>query len=219
MKIEVRRFHRKWTRRKEGNEEKMESPPDRAKTIETRGAYGQDTGSKLDPGSRLEPCRTPVAGDEESSAVRVGNVSGMLVRGQVEGVPIEWKIDTGAKSTFITKETYDMMLNKPALAEMDSSYVTASGQKLRCYGQAQMNIAFGENVYPHEVVVGGVRSNLIGEDFITMYRCNWDHDESSFIIKGSRMPLEGGRRATRAARVIALETVLVPPGHEAVIKC
>jgi hypothetical protein len=38
-------------------------------------------------------------------------------------------------------------------------------------------------------LVGGVRNNLIGEDFITAYQCVWDHDESCFIIKGSRIPL------------------------------
>ncbi|CAC5379235.1 unnamed protein product [Mytilus coruscus] len=142
----------------------------------------------------------------------------MVVLGQIEGVPVEWKIDTGARSTFITKETYNMLVDKPVLAPMDSSYVTANGDRLECFGRALMHITFGECVFEHEVNVGGVRNNLIGEDFITTYRCNWDHDEACFVIKGSRIPFEGPDRSSRASRVIALETVMVPSGHEAVIK-
>ena len=171
-------FHRKWTRRKRRNRDRQELD-DPTAPIGTSGASGTDMPE----------------GDTQlgSPPMKVGSTSGMLVRGQIEGVPIDWKIDTGAKSTFITKESYDMMLEKPTLSEMDSSYVTANGQKLKCYGQANMNITFGDHVYPHVVVVGGVRNNLIGEDFIIAYRCNWDHDESSFIIKGSRIPLGDGK--------------------------
>jgi len=66
--------------------------------------------------------------------------------------------------------------------------------------------------------VGGVKCNLIGEDFITMYRCVWDHDESCLVIKGSRIPLEESDKGMGSRRVIALETILVPGGHAAVIK-
>jgi hypothetical protein len=37
-------------------------------------------------------------------------------------------------------------------------------------------------------------------------------------IKGSRIPLGGSSERERARRVVALETVIVPAGHEAVIK-
>jgi hypothetical protein len=73
-----------------------------------------------------------------------------------------------------------------------------------------MSLTFGNTVFEHEVTVGGVRNNLIGEDFITAYRCVWDHDESCFIIKGSRIPLGGSSERERARRVVALETVMVP---------
>lgn len=80
-----------------------------------------------------------------------------------------------------------------------------------------MMITFGENVFEHDIIVRGVRNNLIGEDFISTHRCTWDHDESSFVIKGKRIPLEGSKE-TKFRRVIALETVMVPPRHESVIK-
>lgn len=77
---------------------------------------------------------------------------------------------------------------------------------------------FGDSVFEHEVNVGGVRNNLIGENFITTYRCNWDHDEACFVTRGSRIPFEGPDRTSSASRVIALETIRVPSVHEAVIK-
>ena len=68
------------------------------------------------------------------------------------------------------------------------------------------------------VIVGAVNNNLLGEDFITKFRCNWCFDEGSFIINGSRLPLTTKDGSARAGRVIALETVVVPVGHEVVIK-
>lgn len=194
------KFHGKWKRKK--------------KNVGST----KDSSSNEDLNYRMES-EAAVQGPEDSEPrVKVESVSSMVVRGHIEGVPVEWKIDTGAKSTFITKQTYEMLLDRPVLAPMDSNYVTASGDKLECLGRALMHITFGDRVFEHEVNVGGVRNNLIGEDFITTYRCNWDHDEACFVIRGSRLPFEGPDRSSRASRVIALETVIVPSRHEAVVK-
>lgn len=37
---------------------------------------------------------------------KVKGETGMLIHGQILGSPITWKIDTGAKRTFITEESY-----------------------------------------------------------------------------------------------------------------
>jgi hypothetical protein len=142
----------------------------------------------------------------------------MVIQGQVEGTPVNWKIATGARSTFITSETFDLIIDKPILRPVDSNYIAANGQKVKCLGKAVMSLKFGNTVFEHEVTVGGFRNNLIGEDCITAYRCVWDHDESCLIIKGSRILLGGSSERERARRVVALETVMVPAGHEAVIK-
>jgi hypothetical protein len=77
---------------------------------------------------------------------------------------------------------------------------------------------FAEHVFEHDIIVGGVKCNLIGEDFITMYRCVWDHDESCLVIKGSHIHLEESDKGMGSRTVIVLATILVPGGHEAVIK-
>ncbi|VDI26370.1 Hypothetical predicted protein [Mytilus galloprovincialis] len=118
----------------------------------------------------------------------------MMVQGRVGGVLANWKIDTGAKSTFLTKETYELVVDKPVLQPVDINYVTANGQRLECLGKASMTLIFGDKSFKHEIIVGGVNSNLIGEDFITIYRCVWDHNESCLVIQGSRIPLEASDR-------------------------
>ncbi|VDI10968.1 Hypothetical predicted protein [Mytilus galloprovincialis] len=153
-----------------------------------------------------------------TALARVKSTGCMMVQGRVVGVLANWKIDTGAKSTFLTKETYELVVDKPVLQPVDINYVTANGQRLECLGKASMTLIFGDKSFKHEIIVGGVNSNLIGEDFITIYRCVWDHNESCLVIQGSRIPLEASDRKMSSRRVIALETILVPVGHEAVIK-
>lgn len=158
--VQVTKFHRKWNRPKR----KIESKKNDSSSNEEMN-FKRRNGA-IDRGS-----------EDGEPQVIVASISTMVVLGQIEGVPVEWKIDTGARSTFITKGTYNMLVDKPVLAPMDSCYVTANGDRLECFGRALMHITFWECVFEHEANVGGVRNNLIGEDFITTYRCNWDHDE------------------------------------------
>jgi predicted aspartyl protease len=53
-----------------------------------------------------------------------------MVQGRIEGVLADWKIDTGAKSTFITKEAFDLIVDKPVFRPVVNTYVTANGQIL-----------------------------------------------------------------------------------------
>lgn len=48
--------------------------------------------------------------------------------------------------------------------------VVADGRKVGCAGEAFMVLTFGEIVYEHPVIVGGVNNNLLGEDFVTKFR-------------------------------------------------
>ena len=102
-----------------------------------------------------------------TSQARVKSTGCMMVQGRIEEVLADWKIDTGAKSSFITKETFDLIVDKPVLRPVVNNYVTANGQRLQCIGQASVT----ENVFEHDIIVGGVKCNLIGEDFTTMHRC------------------------------------------------
>lgn len=78
----------------------------------------------------------------------------MIVQGKIEGVLAYFKIDTGAKSTFITKDTYEKMVDKPVLRPVSNTYVAANGQKLECLGKAIMNVMFADKVFEHELLWG-----------------------------------------------------------------
>lgn len=83
--------------------------------------------------------------------VKVKSMASMMIQGQVEGTPVDWKIDTGARSTFISNETFDLIIDKPILRPVDSNYIAANGQKVKCLGKAVMSLTFGNTVFEHEV--------------------------------------------------------------------
>lgn len=150
-------------------------------------------------------------------AISVKSCGPMTVRGDIDGNPVIWKMDTGAKRTFISTETYDGLTEKPVLSPVKMKFHAAEGSMLTCLGESVMQLTFGDTIYDFPVVVAEVNTNLLGEDFITQFRCNWDHDEGCLIINGSRRPFSGTRN-TQSGRVISLETVEVPAGCEAIIK-
>ena len=92
---------------------------------------------------------------------------GMKVYGFIEGIPIQWKIDTGARNTFISEETFESLLETSILASVTTTYLTADGSEVKCLGKAMMKITFGETVYETMVLVGAVFNN-------------WCFDEGSF---------------------------------------
>ena len=59
--------------------------------------------------------------DDQTTRVKVRGISNMIVQDQIEGTPIEWKIDTGAKIAFITNETFDLIADRPNLESQNSN--------------------------------------------------------------------------------------------------
>lgn len=58
---------------------------------------------------------------------------------------------TGAKRTFVSRETYESILDKPQLKPVTTMNVVADGRKVDC--EAVMVLTFGEIVYEHPVIV------------------------------------------------------------------
>lgn len=94
--------------------------------------------------------------------------SDMRVKGLVEGTAVEWKIDTGAANTFISKEVYLSILpqNRPVLEQVRKQFETADGRPLNVIGTANMILTFGKKDIYFRVFVGGVKCNLLGKDFM-----------------------------------------------------
>ena len=158
--------------------------------------------------------------NDVSLITKVRGKTGMIVDGQIEGTPISWKIDTGAGRTFITEETYLNILpdSRPSLRPLETKFTTANGSGLDILGIAVMTLSFDDFCVDFPVIVGGVSNNLLGEDFIKVFRCHWDWDTSSLEINGYNIPFSDGNEELRSSRVIALETIVVPAKHEVVVR-
>ena len=161
--------------------------------------------------------------DRQDNVAVIARVKGnqkMIVKGLLEGSAITWKLDTGSRRTFITEESYNSIMpdSRPVLSRVDTQFETADGSILKVLGTADMNISFGEFCVAFPVCVGGVKLNLLGEDFISTFRCQWNFDTKSLDINGYRNPLGQDCVNIRTSRVIAMETIEIPARHEVVVK-
>ncbi|CAC5364627.1 unnamed protein product [Mytilus coruscus] len=146
--------------------------------------------------------------------------SRMRIDGMIEGSAITWKVDTGSRRTFITEQSYYSIMPecRPVLSRVDTKFETADGSTLNILGTAVMNISFGEFCAAFPIYVGGVKLNLLGEDFISKYQCHWNFDSGSLDINGFTALLEQEGVNVRSSRVIAMETIDIPPRHEIIVK-
>ena len=108
----------------------------------------------------------------------------MKVSRKIFGIPISWKFDTGAKKTFISLNAYKRIpyRSKPGLKPTKQKCVAANGGYLQCDGETVIEMKFGDMEVFFPVIVGGVTHNLLGEDFISHFQCNFDNAEREFVI-------------------------------------
>ena len=148
------------------------------------------------------------------SELKVKGKRGMRVNGLVEGTPLEWKIDTGAVNTFITEDVYYSIIpeHRPVLERAIRKFETADGSELKLLGTARMLLTFGDvNVY-FRVYIGGVKSNLLGQDFMTKYKCQWEYRSDSLVF--CELPFAEERRG---CNIVTIEDSVVPPKHECIL--
>lgn len=144
------------------------------------------------------------------------NKSGFYVDGLIQGTPVTWKVDTGAKKSFITEDLFNTipLESRPVLESVRRQFVTASGQNLNILGTTYMTLNFEDFETDIRIFVGGVSQNLLGEDFYTKFKCNWDHDNGGLTIN---IPANDSfSRFTNWIRTC--ENVSIPPGNEAVVQ-
>lgn len=105
--------------------------------------------------------------------------------------------------------------NRPVLEPARKKFVTASGQDLYVLGTAHMTLTFDDFETDLRVFVGGVSQNLLGADFFSHFRCNWDHEKGGLFLK---VPAGNNACLRRTNWIIASQDISVPPGHEVVIQ-
>lgn len=157
-------------------------------------------------------CTENVSPSTESLEVRIPGKSGFQIEGLIQGTKVIWKVDTGARS-FITEETYYNIIpeNRPVLERVRTKFLSADGQEINTIGTAKMTLTLGNVDIEHRIFVGGVKKNLLGEDFYVKYKCVWEHDTNELLMK---CELTEGKRTNY---IFCTETVQVPGDHGAII--
>ena len=142
-------------------------------------------------------------------------VEGMIVNGLVQGTPLEWKIDTGAINTFITEDVYYSILprERPVLERARKKFETADGTTLNVVGTAKMMLTLGSISVYFRVFVGGVKSNLLGQDFMTKFECQWKYQSNQMVINCAHTSDDD-----QGCLVLSMEKEMIPPKCEAVMK-
>ena len=137
------------------------------------------------------------------------------------GQSLIWKVDTGANKTFITTRTYNSIQHKfkPGLRSTKNKFLAANGNTVECDGETTVLLNFaGHDIY-FPVVVGGVTENLLGEDFIEQFQCNFDYTDRMFVIqnRGQSVMTTENDKATYQ-KVVTEVTVDIPPGNEMIVQ-
>ena len=144
----------------------------------------------------------------------------MKISSKVCGQAMVWKIDTGAKKTFITSRTYNNIQHRlrSGLRPMKNKFLAANGNEVECDGETSVLISFnGHDIY-FPVVVGGVTENILGKDFIEQFQCNFDHKNKTFVIlKKDKFGEPEKNGSNIYEKVVAAETVEVPSGTEMLV--
>ncbi|CAC5382509.1 unnamed protein product [Mytilus coruscus] len=120
----------------------------------------------------------------------------------------------------VNKKATEIFLSdsRPMLRPLDTRFITVSGGDLKVLGTAVMTLSFDEFCVQFQIIVGGVRNNLLGEDFIQSFRCQWDWDSLSLEISSRNIPFHEQNECARSSRVVSLETVTVPAKHEIFVR-
>lgn len=138
-------------------------------------------------GKRLKICSKELILETELALMKNAskNKTGFYVVGLIQGTSVTWKVDTGAKNTFITEDIFNEIPpeNQPVLEPARKKFVTASGQDLYVLGTAHMTLTFDDFETDLRVFVGRVSQNLLGADFYSHFRCNLDHEKGGLFLK------------------------------------
>lgn len=122
------------------------------------------------------------------------------------GTQVIWNVDTGARRSFINKKIYYIIIpeTRPVLERVRTKFLSADGQEINTIGTAKMTLTLRNMDSEQRIFVGGVKKNLLGEDFYVKYKCVWEHDTNELLMK---CELKDGKRTNN---IFSTETVHVP---------
>ena len=142
--------------------------------------------------------------------------SGLYASVQINGVPADFILDTGASVTIMSYETFDAINSskQPTLNPIRGDLTLADGRELQTRGAANFKIKIGSRTIEHETVVAAIRGpGIIGLDFMMEHRCTLNLGTKQLMIgtEAIDMHLE---KNLHCCRVTIQDTIILPGNSE-----
>ena len=171
-------------------------------------------------GSESSTCKISLGSTEALS--RAGQ-SGLFVKADMNGYPLNLLIDTGATMSLvgphIYKQWYEQQAKPSVLDNLDRPILTADGSPLNVKGTTTVSFVIKGMQFQHLVVVADVGiDGIIGLDFMEKYACSIDIQGRLLVIQGQavKLHMEG---KVGCYRVCLGEKLTVPPQSDAIAMC
>ncbi|CAG2228468.1 unnamed protein product [Mytilus edulis] len=98
--------------------------------------------------------------------------NGFYAVGEVNGLHVEFLVDTGSTTTLLACKMFDQILerNKPNLEPSRLNIKDVNGNTIIAYGQSIMNLNFNGKQFPQTIIVCDISPDaIIGQDFLLHY--------------------------------------------------
>jgi predicted aspartyl protease len=148
----------------------------------------------------------------------------MRVQGQVQGIPVDFLVDTGASCTLVSEEIFRRLPRREVkiVQVMGRKFQLADGTSLKTYGACQVDISLGTETVRHEVIGADISDpGIIGYDFLEAHKCLLDPAQRRLEIKGKEIPCirDTEEEETKDQRIARVKShVVIPEKSEAVIE-
>ena len=136
----------------------------------------------------------------------------LYITGKVQGIEVEWLLDTGCSLSIISAEVYQRIPEecRPKLEKNPVPMRTADGSTLADLGVVQMKVWIDQQEIEHEFVVASLTNEgILGTDFLRIHRGNIDFAKNKFYMNGQLMLTRNGTMDKRCNR-ISVATMSAP---------
>ena len=124
--------------------------------------------------------------------------SGLIVTGQIDGLPVKLLVDTGASITLMSQKVINFEDHK--IEPVNFDIYQANGDPLPVVGQIVGEITLGPLRVSHNIVVADIHDDaILGIDFLMQHDCKLDLPNQQLSIQGTTVNM--GRRMRIQAAV------------------
>ena len=131
--------------------------------------------------------------------------NGIFTQGQVEGIPINFLVDTGAAVTVMSTAAYERIPpnRRPALRQTHTTISGVGGTSVDVAGSSEMTLVFDGIPVIHEVIIVGIAMDaILGQDILLSHQCKLDLCNLTLRLKGQTLSCWTPGETALACRVL-----------------